>query len=105
MIAFLSRTLITQRGRLPRALGSFDLERLLLLGYVRWLWQVDVQYALIKLRLDLRRVGIERQRDRSAERAIAAFHHVPILILVLLVALGLFSPRTVSLPSTRVTST
>ena len=57
---------------------------------LRRLWQVDVQYALIKLRLDLRRVRIERQGDRSAERAIATFHHVPVLILVLLVALGLF---------------
>jgi hypothetical protein len=49
-----------------------------------------MQYALIKLRLDRRRVGIERQRDRSTERAVAELHHVPALILVLLVALGLF---------------
>ena len=51
---------------------------------------MNVQYALIKLRLDLRGVGIERQGDCSAERAITAFHYVPVLILVLLVAFGPF---------------
>src|SRR5262245_34953359 len=72
------------------ASGFLDLNLLLLLRHLRWLWQVDVQYALIKFCLDLRRVGIEGQGNRSAERTIAALHHVPVLILVLLVALGLF---------------
>src|SRR5262249_2927857 len=53
------------------------------------LWQVDVQYPLVKLRLDLRRIGIKWQRDRSAKRAIAAFHHVPVLVLVLFITRGL----------------
>src|SRR6516225_10529266 len=72
------------------ASGFLDLNLLLLLRHLRWLWQVDVQYALIKLCLDLRRVGIEWQRDRPAKRAIAAFHHVPVLVLVLFIARGLF---------------
>jgi hypothetical protein len=70
------------------ALLDFDL--LLLLRRLLRLWQVDAQYSLIELCLDLRRVGLERQGDRSAERAIAAFHNVPVLILVLLFAFGLF---------------
>ena len=69
---------------------------------------VDVQYALIKLRLDVRRVGIERQGNCSTERAIAALHHVPVLILVLLVPFGPFlaadatSRRRVSPASTAI---
>jgi hypothetical protein len=77
----------------------------MLLRYLCRLWQVDVQHSLVKLRLDLARVRIERQRDYSAERAITALYHMPILVLVLLVALGLFSPRMVSVPLASVTFT
>src|SRR5262249_14068533 len=72
------------------ASGFLDLNLLLLLRHLRWLWQVDVQFALIKFCPDLRRIRIEWQRDRPAKRAIAAFHHVPVLVLVLLIARGLF---------------
>src|SRR5215472_14079129 len=72
------------------ASGFLDLNLLLLLRHLHWLWQVDVQYALIKFCLDLRGVRIEWQRDRPAKRAIAAFHHVPVLVLVLFIARGLF---------------
>jgi hypothetical protein len=72
------------------ASGFLDLNLLLLLRHLRWLWQLDMQYALIKFCLDLRRVRIEWQRDRPAKRAIAAFHHVPVLVLVLFIARGLF---------------
>jgi hypothetical protein len=71
-----------------RTSGFLYLDLLLFLRHLRRLWQVDVQYAPIKLRLDFGRVGIKRQGNRSAERAIAALHHVPVLILVLLIALG-----------------
>ncbi len=94
-------TLIAQAAGSCRTSGFLDLDLLLPLRHLRRLWQVNVQYALIKLRLDFRRIGIERQGNRSAERAIAALHHVPVLILVLLVALG---PRTVSNPLASVTS-
>ena len=86
------------------ASGFLDLNLLLLLRHLRWLWQVDVQYALIKFRLDLRRVGIEGQGNRPAERTIAALHHVPVLILVLLVALGLFLAADGQQPMASVTS-
>src|SRR5262249_20142894 len=85
-----ARPLSSKGSRTCSASGFLDLNLLLLLRHLRWLWQVDVQYALIKFCLDLRRVGIEGQGNRSAERTIAALHHVPVLILVLLVALGLF---------------
>src|SRR5262249_31222734 len=71
-------------------LDFLDLDLLLLLCHLRRLWQAEAQYSPIKLRLNFRRVGIERQGNRSAERAKAALHHVPVLILVLLVALGPF---------------
>src|SRR5262249_13461533 len=73
-----------------RASGFLDLDLLLLLRHLCRLWQVDVQYALIELRLDLRRIGIKRQGKRSAKRAIAALHHVPVLVLVLFIARALF---------------
>src|SRR5262249_39942903 len=69
-----------------RASGFLDLDLLLLLRHLCRLWQVDMQHALIELCLDLRRIGIERQRDRSSKRAIAALHHVPVLVLVLFIA-------------------
>src|SRR6516162_3530200 len=72
-----------------RASSFLDLDLLLLLRHLCRLWQVDVQYALIELRLYLRRIGIERQRDRSAKRAITALHHVPVLVLVLFIARAL----------------
>src|SRR5438445_12623677 len=62
-----------------------DLDLLLLARHLRRFRQADAQHAIVELGLDLRRVGMERQWDRAAERAIAAFHHVPVLILVLLV--------------------
>src|SRR6516225_6561753 len=43
------------------ASGFLDLDLLLLLRHLCRLWQVDVQYALIELRLYLRRIGIKRQ--------------------------------------------
>jgi hypothetical protein len=98
------RGLIARGGRSCDASGLLDLD-FLLLRHLRRLWQVDVQYAPIKFRLYLRRVGVERQRDRSAERAIAAFHHVPVLVLVLLVTLGPFLTADVSIPLASVTST
>src|SRR6266487_3957978 len=39
--------------------------------------------ALIKLRLDVRRVGDRTAGNCSTERAIAALHHVPVFILVI----------------------
>src|SRR5262249_11198905 len=72
------------------ASGFLDLDFLLFLRHLRRLGQVDVQYPFVKLRLDLRRIGIKWQRDRSAKRAIAAFHHVPVLVLVLFIPRGLF---------------
>src|SRR6516162_10703824 len=68
---------------LGSALGFFDLDFLLLFGHLCRLWQVDVQHALIKLPLDLGRIRIERQRDCSAERAVAALYHMPVLVLIL----------------------
>jgi hypothetical protein len=70
--------------------GFLDFDLLLLLRHLCRLWQVDVQHALIKFRLDLGRVRIERQRYYSAKRAVAALYHMPILVLVLFVALGFF---------------
>jgi hypothetical protein len=71
-------------------LAFFDLDLLLLLRHLCRLWQVDAQNALIKFRLDLGRVRIERQGYCPAERAVAALHHMSILVLVLFVALGPF---------------
>src|SRR5215471_1118258 len=55
-------------------------------GFGKWMCSTP----LVKLRLDLRRIGIKWQRDRSAKRAIAAFNHVPVLVLVLFITRGLF---------------
>src|SRR5215472_3989308 len=85
-----ARPLSSKAARSCLASAFLDLDLLLLLRHLRRLWQVDVQYALIKFCLDLRRIRIEWQRDRSAKRTIAAFHHVPVLVLVLLIARGLF---------------
>src|SRR6266446_2015269 len=64
-----------------------DLDLFLLARHLRRFRPADAQPAIVELGLDLRRVGMEPQWDRAAERAIAAFHHVPVLILVLLVTL------------------
>ena len=63
-------------------LPFLDLALLLLARYLQRFRQVDAQHAIVELGLDLRRIGIERQGDRAAERAIAAFHHMPVFILV-----------------------
>src|SRR5262249_7041250 len=78
------------QSNLCSASGFLDLDFLLLLRHLRRFGQLDVKYLFANLRRDLRRIGIKGQRDRSAKRAIAAFHHVPVLVLVLFITRGLF---------------
>src|SRR5262245_49664036 len=47
-----------------RASSFLDLDLLLLLRHLCRLWQLDVQYSLIVLRLSLPRIRIDRERER-----------------------------------------
>src|SRR5262245_29172188 len=72
------------------ALPFLDFDLLHLARHLQWLREVDAQYAVVEPGLDLARIGIERQGDLAAERAIGAFRQMPAFVLVLLVALRLF---------------
>src|SRR6516164_2932869 len=67
-----------------------DLDLLFLFGDLGGLRQTNAQYALVKLRLNPSGVRVIGERDGPAERTVAALDHVPVLVLVGLIALGLF---------------
>jgi hypothetical protein len=67
----------------------FDFDLLLLAGDLGWLGQMHPKHALVELGLDLVGHGLEGQRNRTAEGAVAALDDAPVLARVLLVAFRL----------------